>query len=70
MACAFGTDLEVDIWYGDEQRFGHLGGHPQRFVNVLGSAQPADQIASISYRLNDGDAQPLSFREDKKRIGK
>ena len=29
----------IDIWYGDEQRFGHLG-VPQRWVNVLGRVDP------------------------------
>ncbi len=34
--------LEIDVWYGDHQSFGHLGGHPQRWVNVLGHVSPAE----------------------------
>lgn len=62
--------LEIDIWYGDEQSFGHLGGHPQRWVNVLGDVSPASEIQSLTYSLNDGEAHPLSFKEDHKRIAK
>lgn len=60
----------IDIWYGNPQRFGHLGGHPQRWINVLGSAKPADSIETLSFRLNAGNSQPLSFHEDRKRIAR
>jgi hypothetical protein len=33
----------VHLWHGDSQTFGHLGGHPQRWVNVLGHAAPVTQ---------------------------
>ncbi|MCP5114842.1 MAG: hypothetical protein GY953_28770, partial [bacterium] len=26
----------IDIWYGAQQRFGHLG-RPQRWINILGA---------------------------------
>lgn len=61
---------KIDLWYGDDLSFGHLGGHPQRWVNVLGSVQPAQDVDRLSYCLNDGDWQPLSFHEDKKRIAR
>lgn len=64
------SSLEIDIWYGDQQNFGHLGGHPQRWVNVLGHVSPAEDIASLAYSLNGGDPQLLSFREDNKRMAK
>lgn len=62
-------EIAFDIWYGDEQRFGEMG-HPQRWVNVLGHASPANEIASLSYALNDGKPVMLSFHEDYKRIAK
>ncbi len=65
-----GSDLEIDLWYGDHQSFGHLGGHPQRFVNLLGDVTPASEIRSLWYRLNGTQLVPLSFREDRKRIAK
>ena len=74
LAPPFGSAGAVDgppriaVWYGDVQRFGHLGGHPQRWANVPGSVSPAERIASLSYRLNGGGERPLSFREDRKRI--
>jgi hypothetical protein len=60
--------LEIDVWYGEHQSFGHLGGHPQRWVNVLGHVSPAEEIKSLSYRLNGAEFLPLSFKEDNKRI--
>jgi hypothetical protein len=62
--------FEIDIWYGKDQSFGHLGGHPQRWINVLGHVDPADDLDSLSYRLNGGAWLPLSFLEDNKRIAK
>jgi hypothetical protein len=58
----------VEIWYGDHQHFGHLGGHPQRWVNVLGSVRPVDSVQSVRYCLNDSKPRPLSYMEDRKRI--
>lgn len=64
------TQPEIDIWYGHQQRFGHLGGHPQRWINVLGSVDPADQLVELTYSLNGGEPKELSFREDNKRIAR
>lgn len=67
---AFAVDLTIDVWYGDHQRFGHLGGHPQRWINVLGHVAPTASLASLHFALNDAEARPLSFREDYKRIAR
>ncbi len=67
---ASGGEIAIEVWYGDVQRFGHLGGHPQRWVNVLGHAEPADRIAALRYTLNGSEARPLSFVEDRKRIAR
>lgn len=64
------NESTIDIWYGDQQCFGHLGGHPQRWINILGNARPADSVKSISYCLNGGEPRLLSFKEDKKRIAR
>ncbi len=64
------SGLEIKLWYGDHQSFGHLGGHPQRWVNLLGEVSPGSEIRSIWYRLNGGALLPLSFREDRKRLAK
>jgi hypothetical protein len=41
----------IDIWYGDHQRFGHLG-RPQRWANVLGRVADCDRIHAFTYTLN------------------
>lgn len=69
-AWAEGSDLEIDLWYGDHQSFGHLGGHPQRWVNLLGDVTPGSEIRSLWYRLNGTELVPLSFEEDNKRIAR
>ena len=60
----------IDLWYGDQLSFGHLGGHPQRWINILGSAGPAKGLSDITYRLHDGPWMSLSFREDNKRLAR
>ncbi len=67
---ASAEEPRFDIWYGDHQRFGHLGGHPQRWINVLGHVAAAGEIQTLTYRLNGGRPQPLSFAEDKKRLAR
>jgi len=53
-------DLTIDLWYGDHQRFGHLG-QTQRWVNVLGQVNSPDGIHALAYRLNGGRRIPLSM---------
>lgn len=70
VACApTSREPEIDLWYGDKLRFGHLG-HPQRWVNVLGHVSPGDEISSLTYSLNGAEPQPLSFHEDFKRLAR
>lgn len=61
---------EIQFWYGDQQQFGNAGGHPQRWLNILGEVSAPDQVYTISWSLNDSVPRPLSFREDRKRIAK
>lgn len=65
-----GGPLFIDVWYGKEQSFGHLGGHPQRFVNILGHVSPGGEIQTLKYSLNGDLFLDLSFREDYKRIAR
>lgn len=58
----------ISVWYGERQQFGHLGGHPQRWINILGSVSHADQIDSLTYSLNSSEPAHLSFLEDNKRL--
>ena len=61
--------VRIEVWYGHQQSFGRLG-HPQRWINVLGHAGPADELESLTHRLNDSDRGALSFAEDNKRIAR
>ncbi len=65
--CEQKSPVDIDIWYGSEQRFGHLG-EPQRWINVLGQISPADRVADASYSINDRDTQALSLGCDLHRL--
>lgn len=64
------TPIQIEIWYGDQQSFGHLGGHTQRWINLLGNASPANSIKSLQYSLNDKSPRTLSFLEDQHRLAR
>jgi hypothetical protein len=59
----------IDIWYGHEQYFGHLGSS-QRWVNVLGNMQMgiADSMLAFYYTLNNGPQVNLSTGADYRRL--
>ncbi len=48
----------ISIWYGDHQKFGHLG-KPQRQINILGNVSSADTVTSLKYKLNGGTERTL-----------
>ncbi len=54
---------EIEIWHGLHQKVGHLGTAQDDF-NVMGKVSPADSIASLTYRLNNGPDIRLNFGED------
>lgn len=57
----------IEIWYGNNQRFGHFG-NAQRWVNILGRLLgPLDQI-SLFFSLNDAPFRPLSIGPDQRRL--
>jgi hypothetical protein len=67
-AHAFGaTPLRIDVWHGLRQKFGNIG-LPQRWVNILGSVQPAEIVAQLEYSLNGSPWQPLSKGPDLVRL--
>jgi hypothetical protein len=57
----------VDIWYGNYQRFGHLG-DAQRWINILGKVVDPDGIASLTYSLNGGAPINLEIGPDNRRL--
>jgi hypothetical protein len=61
------AELRINVWHGSRQRFGNIG-LPQRWINILGSVEPAETIARIEYSLNGGSWQPLSKGPDLVRL--
>ena len=57
----------IDIWYGDEQFFGHRG-LCQRWVNVLGRVD-VERIRFLECAINGGAPLPLSIGPDGHRLG-
>ncbi len=57
----------IDVWYGNDQRFGAIG-TPQRWANILGSVSHPTGISTLKYTLNGGAARSLSFIPDTRRI--
>jgi hypothetical protein len=57
----------IDVWYGDSQKFGHLG-NPQNWVNILGNVSDPDGIKQINYSLNGRDEVVLSIGPDGRRL--
>ena len=64
-----GEPLEIHIWYGDEQSFGHLG-NPQRQVNVLGNLVGNLENTSLTFTLNEAGPYPLTLGSDLRRLAK
>ena len=58
---------EINIWYGDHQRFG-FNGHPQRWVNILGDIGRPDLLENLTARVNGGAEIPLSVGPDGHRL--
>lgn len=61
---------QIEFWYGPVQEFGHVGGHPQQQINILGHVALDAKIAKLEFSIDGGDPKKLSFKEDKKRIAK
>jgi len=61
------ADRTIRVWFGPEQRFGHLG-EAQRWVNVLGDVGGAGALASLGYELNGSAPRVLSVGTDLHRL--
>jgi hypothetical protein len=60
---------QIHLWYGDRQRFGHLG-NPQPLINVLGSIKSVGQVADAYFQLNEGRHQQMVFGGDLHRLAR
>jgi hypothetical protein len=59
----------IEIWYGYEQHFGHLG-NPQKWINILGRVHYHNELVSVKYSLNGGDQLSLSIGPDHRRLAR
>lgn len=57
----------INFWYGDEQKFGHLG-NPQPLVNILGSITPKEHVGDYWYQLNNGKRTQFPLGPDLHRL--
>ena len=62
-----GATPQIDVWYGDTQRFGHVG-NPQVWANILGNVSDSDGISSLTYSLNGGSQVALTVGPDSFRL--
>src|SRR5688572_17523543 len=51
---------QIELWYGDEQRFGEHG-NPQPRINLLGVVSNSAAVESLSFSVNGGTSLPLSM---------
>jgi len=60
--------VRIDVWYGLEQSFGHIG-NPQRQINVLGNIRNMHDGYKVYYTLNDRELKTcLTIGSDLNRL--
>ncbi|MBN1422044.1 MAG: hypothetical protein JXP34_24945 [Planctomycetes bacterium] len=64
---AAGEGPAIEVWYGENPRFGTLG-VPQHWINILGNVSDPDGILSLTYSLAGGPEQPLARGPDTRRL--
>lgn len=57
----------IDVWYGLDQSFGHLG-NPQPWCNILGNVSDPDGVDEIAYSLNGAPEVFLNIGPDNRRL--
>ncbi|VVB54263.1 Uncharacterised protein [uncultured archaeon] len=62
------TPPVINVWYGLDQRFGHLG-TPQTWINILGNVSDSSSaVVALNYSLNDGPVHQLVLGKDNLRL--
>ncbi len=60
----------IDLWYGQNQKFGQIG-TPQVWVNIVGNvADPQQDVSSLAYTLNGGSPVSLNIGGDGSMVDK
>jgi VCBS repeat-containing protein len=57
----------VEVWYGDNQDFGHMG-NPQTLIQIMGRVRETAPLTNVSYRLNGGGSQSVPLGPDGYRL--
>jgi hypothetical protein len=66
----FAQAPSIDVWYGNSQKFGHLG-IPQDQINILGRVsdpQGTNTITTFHYSLNGSSTRGLNIGPDTRRL--
>jgi hypothetical protein len=61
------SSLQMDIWYGDQQRFGKPG-ITQKWINILGNLYAENGLKDLNYTLNAGPLKKLTVGSDLHRL--
>jgi len=61
------ADVRIQFWYGPTQAFGQKG-NPQRWINVLGNIQPAEEVRRATFSVNGGQPRTLALGGDLHRL--
>ena len=64
---AAAVPLRITPWFGSRQVFGRVG-HPQRWVNILGTVNGAGRLRSLRFSVNSGAARATSVGQDNHRL--
>lgn len=68
--CNQNPEVKINIWYGLEQSFGHIG-NTQRQINILGNVQSDLQRINAYFTMNnDSTKQYLTLGNDLHRLAK
>ncbi len=66
-ACAAPSELDINVWYGEDQTFGSVG-IVQSKVNILGNVKSERGVKIASYQLNGGIEEGFSIGSDLHRL--
>ena len=62
------TPPVINVWYGLDQRFGHLG-TSQTWINILGNVSDSSSVVvALNYSLNNGASHQLVLGKDNLRL--
>lgn len=66
---ASATVPKIEVYYGDEQRFGFQG-NPQPRINILGVVSSHEAVETLTFTLNGGVAHRLNMGVDLRRLSR